>query len=165
MHTPGFFKRILIVVYDGLLLLAVAMVTSALLMAVFMFVAPESFFIDPATLENPKMIELSQSGRIVGGVIVSINCIVISFIFYAWFWTNGGQTLGMRAWNLYLIKPDGKFITWKIALIRYCVAIISWTAVGMGFAWILLNSRKQSWHDSISGTQIIFVPKEQQPKK
>lgn len=165
MQTPGLFKRLLIVIYDGLLLVAVAMVTSALLMAAVMFVAPDSFFIDPAMLENPKMIELSQLGRVVGGVIVSINCIVISFIFYGWFWTKGGQTLGMRAWNLYLIKPDGKFIDWKTALIRYGAAIISWAVVGMGFAWILLNSRKRAWHDSLSGTQIVFVPKDKQPKR
>lgn len=164
MRAPGLFKRLLIVVYDGLLLVAVAMVTSALLMAAILFIAPESFFMDPATLANPKMIELSNQGRIVGGIVVTLNCLLVSFFFYGWFWTHGGQTLGMRAWNLYLIKPDGKFINWKIAFIRYCAAIISWAALGMGFAWILLNSRKLTWHDSLTGTQIVFVPKDKQPR-
>ena len=37
MRAPGLFKRLLIVVYDGLLLVAVSMVTSALLMAAILF--------------------------------------------------------------------------------------------------------------------------------
>lgn len=158
MYAPGFFKRLLLVVYDGLLCVAVVMVTSALLMAVYMFIAPESFFVDPATLENPKMIELTELGRMVGGTIVTINCIVMSFIFYGWFWTHGGQTLGMRAWNLYLINPDGKYINWKTALIRYSTALVSWAVLGLGFAWILLSSRNLAWHDMLTDTSIVFVP-------
>ncbi|MBX2847801.1 MAG: RDD family protein [Acidiferrobacterales bacterium] len=165
MHNPGFIKRLLVVVYDGLLFVAVAMITSALLMGMFMFVAPDSFFVDPATLDNPKMIELSQLGRNVGGLIVTLNCLAMSFIFYGWFWTHGGQTLGMRAWNLYLIKPDGKFIDWQIAFKRYCAALLSWVVVGLGFAWILLSNRNLAWHDLLSNTRIVFVPKEKQPNK
>lgn len=165
MYNPGLFKRLLIVVYDGLLMVAVAMVASALLMSVFMLLAPDTFFINPADLANPKMIELSSLGRTVGGVIVLLNCVIVSFIFYGWFWTHGGQTLGMRAWNLYLIKPDGKFINWQIAALRYMAAILSWAALGMGFTWLLLNKNKQTWHDKLSGSQIVFVPKNQQPAR
>lgn len=165
MQSPGFIKRLLVVIYDGLLFIAVAMVTSALLMAAFMFVAPDSFFVDPALLENPKMIQLSQIGRLVGNVIVTINCIITSFLFYGWFWTHGGQTLGMRAWNLYLINPNGKFIDWKTTALRYVAAIISWGALGMGFAWILISNQNRAWHDNLSKTSIVFVPKDKQPSK
>lgn len=27
-----------------------------------------------------------------------------SFVFYGWFWTHGGQTLGMRAWRIRLVS-------------------------------------------------------------
>ena len=29
------------------------------------------------------------------------------FIFLGWFWTHGGQTLGMRAWKIKLVQADG----------------------------------------------------------
>ena len=165
MKNPGFIKRFLLIIYDGLLMVAALMVTSFILMAVIMMLAPDSFFVDPASLENPKMIQLSETGRLIGNIIVSINSLVVSFVFYGWFWTHGGQTLGMRAWNLYLIKPDGKFINWKLAGVRYCLALISWIPFVFGFIWIILSREKLAWHDSLSGSRIVFVPKEKQPSK
>lgn len=153
-------KRILIVIYDGLLLVAVLFFTLALVMGLFLLVAPDSFTVNPNLLENPKLIQFTDFGRLVGSIVFSVHCLIVSFFFYGWFWTHGGQTLGMRAWNLYLIKPDGKFIDWKIAAKRYCAALFSWAFLGLGFTWILLNKRKLAWHDILTNTQIIYsVPK------
>lgn len=162
MKKIGFIKRILVAGYDGLLLVAVTFFSLALVMALFVWLAPSSFFIDPSLLETPKMIELSDLGRLVGSSIFVVHCVAVSFFFYGWFWTHGGQTLGMRAWNLYLIKEDGKFIDWKIAAVRYCAALVSWAVFGLGFTWILLNSRKLAWHDIATKTQIIYsAPKKE----
>lgn len=158
MKKIGFFKRILVAGYDGLLLVAVLFFTLALVMGLFMAVAPDSLFIDPSLLDNPKLIQLTDLGRSIGSVIFIVHCLTVSFLFYGWFWTHGGQTLGMRAWNLYLIKPDGKYVDWKIAFTRYLAAILSWAIAGLGFTWILLNNRKLAWHDSLSNTQIVYSP-------
>ena len=165
MHNPGFFKRLLLIIYDGLLMIAVLMITSFILIGVIMLIAPDSFFIDASSLDDPRMIQFSETGRLIGNIIISINCLVLSFVFYGWFWTHGGQTLGMRAWNLYLIKPDGKFIGWKMAAIRYCWAVVSWLTFGLGFVWILISRKNLAWHDNLSGSRIVFVPKNKQPNK
>ena len=161
MKKIGFLKRILVACYDGLLLVAVLFFTLALVMGLFMAVAPDSLFVDPSLLENQKIAQLTNAGRSIGSAVFIVHCLTVSFLFYGWFWTHGGQTLGMRAWNLYLIKPDGKFIDWKIAAIRYFAAILSWAMAGLGFTWILLNNRKLAWHDMLSNTQIVYSP----PKK
>ena len=154
MQGIGFFKRLLVIIYDGLLLISVAFFSSALLMALFTWLGPDALFIasDP---ENPKLLERSDLGRLIGGTLVSINVLCVSFFFYGWFWTHGGQTLGMKVWNLYLIKPDGKFIDWPTALKRYLAAILSMACLGLGFTWSLLDSRKRTWHDILSNTQIV----------
>ena len=156
MKRIGFIKRILVATYDALLLVAVTFFSLALVMALFVWLAPSSFFVDPSLLENPKLIQLSDLGRLVGSIIFITHCVFVSFFFYGWFWTHGGQTLGMRAWNLYLIKDDGKFINWEIAALRYCSALVSWLVFGLGFTWILLNKRKLAWHDILSKTQIVY---------
>ena len=154
MQTIGLFKRLLVILYDGLLLVSVAFFTSALLMGLFTWLGPDSFFATPDPA-NPSLIERSDLGRLVGGIIISINVVFVSFFFYGWFWTHGGQTLGMKAWGLYLIKPDGKFIDWSTALKRYSAALLSWACLGLGFTWILLDARKRTWHDILTNTQIV----------
>jgi uncharacterized RDD family membrane protein YckC len=82
----------------------------------------------------------------------------------------------MRAWRLYLIRPNGKFPDWRIALLRYVLALCSWglvagfllaaqikfwyLAIGLGFTWILLNPGKLAWHDIFSNTRIVQLAKD-----
>ena len=136
MNTIGFFKRLLIICYDGLLLLGVVFLAS-----LFFPLLPDAF-------------NFSFAGKVLKGLYL----LGIIFLFYGWFWTHGGQTLGMKVWNLYLVKGDGKFINWQTALVRFIAAIFSWAAIGLGFTWILLDRRRRAWHDIISGTQILHVP-------
>lgn len=141
-------------IYDGLLLFSLVFLSSALLMAIYKFgIAPDSFFkADPAQANSRVMTDFA---RVLGLVVVGINAIGVSYYYYGWFWTHGGQTPGMKAWNLYLIKPDGKFIGWGLAAKRYSVSLLSWAALGLGFTWILLNRQQLAWHDSLTNTRIV----------
>jgi len=82
----------------------------------------------------------------------------ICFIFYAGFWTHDGQTLGMRAWRLKVVRAEGGVITWMLALKRFVFAWISLLCFGLGFLWILLDRDKLAWHDKWSGTRVILLP-------
>ncbi len=156
MSKPGFIKRLLVIIYDGLLLLGAVLFSSLLLMAVFNFLAPDSFYQAQPIDGQLSTFEHSDLGRLIGGILLGLNTLVVSFWFYGWFWTHGGQTLGMRAWHLYLVKEDGKFINWRQALVRYVCALLSWVALGLGFIWILFSAEKRAWHDSLSGSMIVF---------
>ncbi len=156
MPKPGFIKRLVVVVYDGLLLFGAILFSSLVLMALFNALAPPSFYIGQPVDGQLSTLEHSALGRTIGGILLFGNLVVVSFLFYGWFWTHGGQTLGMRAWHLYLVKSDGKFISWKEAAIRYCAAILSWLAFGAGFIWILFNTQRLAWHDMLSGSSIVI---------
>jgi uncharacterized RDD family membrane protein YckC len=78
----------------------------------------------------------------------------VSYLFFGWFWTHGGQTLGMKAWKIRLTRQDRKPISWKAATIRYFAATLSLLAVGAGFLWALVDRKKRTFHDWLSNTQI-----------
>ena len=137
INRPGLLLRLTIVIYDGLLLAGVLFAAYAVIFALCLLL--------------PDSINTSQWLKHLQFILL----VILSFLFYGWFWVNGGQTLGMRAWHLYLIKEDGKFISWKQAGIRYCSAILSWICIGLGFAFILLNRDKKAWHDLLSKSSII----------
>jgi uncharacterized RDD family membrane protein YckC len=80
---------------------------------------------------------------------------LIAYLFFAWFWTGDGQTLGMRTWKIKLVMENGAAVTWKSALLRFSIAIISWLVFGLGFLWSLWDKQHRTWHDIASKTRLI----------
>lgn len=75
--------------------------------------------------------------------------------FFGGFWTHGGQTLGLRAWKLRLVRADGGPVGWKQAAARMAAAIPSVGLLGLGYLWILVDRDGLAWHDRLSGTHIV----------
>jgi len=132
--TPGFFRRLAAQIYDFILLIALLFIATALLLP---FTSGEAV-IPQQTL------------------IYRIYLTVISFFFYGWFWTHGGQTLGLRAWKIKVLTLDQKPVSWTQALFRFATAIVSWFFCGLGFLWMLVDRNKRSWHDHLSKTAVFF---------
>ena len=122
-------------VYDGLLCVAIAFLATAVALA---FTGGEA--IPPGT-------GLFQAWLL-------LAC----FPYFGWCWSRGGQTLGMRAWRLRLVRNDGRRVTLAAAALRYAAALVSWAALGLGFLWLLAPGRR-SWHDRISGTRVVRLPR------
>jgi len=92
-------------------------------------------------------------------VLFQCTLLLTAWLFFAWFWTHGGQTLGMRAWRLKLVGIDGGPVRWRQAIVRFVAAVFSAAALGLGFLWVLIDPERRSWHDHLSGTRIVLVPK------
>lgn len=161
---PSLLKRLLAAFYDGILILATA------------------FFATALTLPFTKG-EVAANNNI----YMSLYLLGVIYIFYGWFWTHGGQTLGMRVWKQQLVSDDGNPVNWKQTFIRvftglpaWCLFLIGlllwmvpdkielsgwivhipiWLFSVTGFLWVLLNSRSNNWRDKLSGTHIILVEK------
>ncbi len=85
--------------------------------------------------------------------------IAISFLYFGWSWTHGGQTLGMQAWRLRVEHENGGSLTWKLALMRFFCALLSWLPIGAGYLWIIVDRRSLAWHDWLSGTMVVLTPR------
>ncbi len=84
---------------------------------------------------------------------------VIVIGFYAVFWLKSGQTLGMQAWRIKLTDEHGHVVDFRTAITRACWATLSLVAFGLGYWWALWDSNKSRWHDRLSNTRLIVVPK------
>ena len=78
----------------------------------------------------------------------------ISFVFYGWFWTHGGQTLGLKTWSYQVLTIEQQPITWKQAFCRFCFGFLSWALFGLGFLWIFFDKNKLALHDRFSKTRL-----------
>ncbi len=82
---------------------------------------------------------------------------ILGLAYYVYFWSSagGGQTLGMKALGIKVIKTDGSPLTVTGAIIRYVGLIISFVVFFIGVIWVAFDANKQGWHDKIAGTYVV----------
>jgi uncharacterized RDD family membrane protein YckC len=159
-------RRLFAAVYDGLLLFGLIMVT--LLADV----------LGRGLLDLPRNMAVLQA-----------TCFLVGLGFFGWFWTHGGQTLGMRAWRLRVRRLDGRALRWPVAAIRYAVMLTLWLALLIAplllyvprfhdahphaelvsvlvlallaccLAFFFLDARRRFPQDWISGSETVVEPK------
>lgn len=130
---PGLLRRLSALFYDTLLLLAV-------------------LFVGTAVLLPFRGGQALAAGEPVYGTYL----LLLSFLFFGWSWTHGGQTLGMRAWHMRLQSREGGPVSWKAAALRFFAALLSLSCLGFGFWWALWDEEKRCWHDRLAGTRLIW---------
>lgn len=100
-------------------------------------------------------------GSIGGGGATGTTANGLSFLigiaYFCYFWSaqGGGQTLGMRALNLRVMRTDGSALTITQALIRYFGLVVSFICFAIGVVWVAFDADKQGWHDKIAGTYVV----------
>jgi uncharacterized RDD family membrane protein YckC len=82
-----------------------------------------------------------------------------TFLYAGLSWRFGGQTLGMRAWRLRAVDRAGNAPGWRAIGLRFAVGVLSLGAAGLGFAWVLIDRERRSWHELASATLTVRLPK------
>jgi uncharacterized RDD family membrane protein YckC len=94
------------------------------------------------------------------GVIVWVVGFLAVFLgYFPYCWVHGGQTLGKKPFDLYVVRDsDGGPIGWGAAILRLIgLSLIDWIVFGIpiGLLWVFFDARKRSWHDLIAGTLVV----------
>lgn len=119
--------------YDSLLLLALWMVTTGIVTA------------------------LNRGDGVVGAWFQSL-LFFETYLFFAWFWTRSGATLGMQAWRLKLCSNQGSYLSLRQTLVRFLVNITGLALFGIGYWWVLIDPAKRSWGDIASDSAVLYCP-------
>jgi len=130
---PSFvLRRLVAFLYDSFLLIALFFVVTSIAIA----------FNDGQAFENSAFLVVLYA---------------VSFMFFSWFWRNGGQTLGMQAWKIKVISETGASLTYKQCLIRFLTGSFF---IGITLVFALFNKSGKGLHDTLSNTKIVFKNKE-----
>jgi uncharacterized RDD family membrane protein YckC len=81
--------------------------------------------------------------------------LIVSIIYHIGFWMLSGQTPGKRILGVRVIRADGERLRLRNAVMRqvgYWISAIFF----LGFLWILLDNRRQGFHDKIGGTIVTY---------
>lgn len=159
-RIPSVLRRLASMLYESLLLFAVAYLAVALFL-------------------------LASRGEIAVGWVRHLEQAYLAAVFAAYFlycWLRGGQTLAMRAWHIRLVAPGRARVPVRMAVLRllyaaiflgaFAAAIIAafvhrnpWLAfaslalTGIGIGWALLDRDHQFLYDRLAGTRLVLVPR------
>ena len=85
--------------------------------------------------------------------------------FFCSFWIKSGQTLGMQAWRIKLAGFSGAQASPRQAVVRCLGALLSAACLGLGYLWCLVDRNGRYWHDYLSKTELVLLPKTKKTDK
>jgi uncharacterized RDD family membrane protein YckC len=65
----------------------------------------------------------------------------------------------MRAWHIRLVAASGQPASWWQIALRLCSGCISLGCFGLGYLWLYLGKTRQTWHDLVSDTYVVHIPR------
>ncbi len=149
----GFWRRFASLVYDTLAIIAFAMLTVVL----YLFAVQGLISLDVISLNGAEDVSALIQESLLFSSIRSALLVIVTLVFFGYFWTKSGQTIGMRAWRLKVQTLEGKLISWPQSLIRSLCALL-----GLGNLLVLVDFKnKKALQDYLSKTEVITLTKEE----
>ena len=158
--NAGLARRLASLVYETLIVAAIVLAAG---FALTPLMSPS------ASLDGVPI--LPGTGRRTAGLLAMASVLGAYFV---WCWTAGRRTLPMKTWRLRLVDPTGAPPARARAIARYAAAWIgpaiavaayaathsrlAWLALGIGYAWSLVDPHRRFLHDRIAGTRIVRDP-------
>ena len=85
--------------------------------------------------------------------------LVMAAPFFITSWVRGGQTLGMRAWRLRVETAAGQPLNARTGILRFLAGLLTVATGGIGLFWLWVDRDSLAWHDRVTGTRVVVVPK------
>ena len=144
-NYAALWRRLAAMLYDGIVIIAIWIIVG--------FVVLSAFGIDQAQIVENERVVLDPYYRIT----LFSSMLLSAYLFFAWFWTNSGQTLGMQAWKLKVQNQDASAISYKQSLIRFVVAPFSLAILGAGYFYMYFNAEKLTVPDLLSQSIVVKI--------
>ncbi len=142
---PGLPRRLMALLYDTFLVLPVIMFGVALGMGLHGALT--------------RLLGGTTGGEPLGAWAVRGIAVLVIAGFFTAFWRKSGQTLGMQAWRIKLVPLPGRQLTAARCMLRCAAALLSLAFLGIGYLWCLVDRDGRYWHDYLSGTKLVLLPK------
>lgn len=163
----GMVRRMGAMVYDALLMIAVLMIATV----------PFVPFLHGKVLMPQEVGWLAYAYR--------VWLVIVALLFFGFFWTRRGQTVGMQAWRLHLQSEQGERLSWPQSIKRCVLASLPWlpglgmltwaqdshssvlktsgyVLLGLGvasLATLWLDTQRRTWYDRLTQSRVVVLLK------
>ena len=151
IERPSLLRRLAAIVYDTFLVLPLVMLAVAVGLGLRIALGLEPYDDSRVSILDANLVRLIELSSVIA--------------FFCYFWLKNGQTLSMQAWRMKLINSAGGEIRFYQVVVRALGAALSALCLGAGYWWCLIDTQGKTWHDYLSGTELILLPKKEKAKK
>lgn len=141
--------------YAGFVTRAVAFYVDRLIVAVVVAIVAlvmglaVQFFRPSEVLGTPDLVQ------IIVGIGVAVLAGTFDLFYSVAFWVLAGQTPGKRLMGLVIVKTDGGRVRLGAAILRWVGYWLS-GILFLGYLWVLVDNRRQAFHDKLAGTLVVY---------
>lgn len=132
--TPGILRHLGAIFYDLLLMLALLMVATTVIVV-------------PLSLHGEQV-------AIGDSLLFRLYLLAVGGSYYLWFWSHGGQTVGMKTWKFRLTDESGRDTGLATALLRLFLATVTNAFFLAGLLWRLFDSENKTLYDRLCHTRL-----------
>ena len=97
---------------------------------------------------NGRLLTFLQVIMVIIGAVIFVGYFIL-------LWMLAGMTIGKRIMGLIIVREDGSKLTLGNAIRRYIGYYVS-AILLLGYLWVLLDARRQGWHDKLAGTLVLY---------
>ena len=97
--VPGLRRRLAAMLYEGVVLFGVLMIAGLIF----------------STLTD-------QRHALHGRLELQVFLFAVLGLYFAWFWSHGGQTVAMKTWHVRVVRVDGRPLSLGQGLLRYALS-------------------------------------------
>ncbi|GAA0401507.1 hypothetical protein GCM10009133_07900 [Cocleimonas flava] len=142
-------SRLLAIFYDSLIVFFVIIISTLIIQQIII----------SSGLVNLQQVQISETEAINTipatspvNLFLKSLWLIVSFLYFAYFWTKRGQTPGMKVWKIKLVNNNNALVSWSQSLIRYITALF-----GLGLLLIPFNKPRHAIQDILSKTSLVHT--------
>jgi uncharacterized RDD family membrane protein YckC len=90
-------------------------------------------------------------------LIGTILAVLTAPVYFIFFYSSTGQTLGMYVLGIRVVRIDGKHMSLWTSFVRWIGLFLAAVPFGLGFLWVLIDDRRQGWQDKLAHTCVIYA--------
>jgi uncharacterized RDD family membrane protein YckC len=156
--------------YAGFFTRAVALLLDMLIVSAIIFVIywsirlPFAFFLNlnPDTCSSssmlPRVERLTPDLLCLGAQFIwTVSAFVAAPLYFVLFYSSTGQTIGKYVMGIRVVRLDGKHMSLGASILRWFGLFLSTVPLGLGFFWVLVDDRRQAWHDKLAHTCVVYA--------
>ncbi len=82
--------------------------------------------------------------------------LLFQFIYFGYYWSNSGQTIGMKLLNIKVVRRSKEDLSFLRAGFRGTIGYwISALIFYVGYIWAAFDAEGETWHDKLFDTHVV----------